>query len=580
MKMNRIWKLAVVSSLSIAATLNAQESTPSTLYPKSTILYVGGKSIQSAADHSTYKNWLKSSNFRDVWRSPEVMKGRGAITFFEFATGTKLDQLLYSLTTNGYSLGIDSQTKGIALVLETKDEAWLSENTQKWIQLARDDAKRKSEPNPVEEKEYRGLTGYKWSEAIVVELGSKLLVSNKTELAKQMVDRYLDQTDDGFRIPNSGDQPASDSSKLADVWIDLQSMRSTGIAKELLNEMPRDFGGELILGGLLHVLTRAEELRGELRWSDNGIAMRTSVPTRESWLLDKYEFYVGPDQKGKGKEWVADGAMMASLTTYRDAAQLWLRAGDLLSEQANEQLAQADNTLTTLFSGKDFGTDILSAIEPEIQLVVAPQAFEPKTVPSIQLPAFAVIAKLKDPKGMRRELKRTFQSFVGFLNIVGAMEGQPQLDLDNISEEGITAYTSTYLAESDKKYEQGLPIQFNFSPSIAFHEDLVCISSTKELAVSVFRKNAATSPSQSDTNPVHTKLQIDAKQVRKILEANREQLIAQNMLEKGHNRDEAESEINNLFLFSRLVESINLALRFADQGNTVLDLGLQLIPNP
>ncbi len=68
---------------------------------------------------------------------------------------------------------------------------------------------------------------------------------------------------------------------------------------------------------------------------------------------------------------------------------------------------------------------------------------------------------------MRRELKRTFQSLIGFLNIVGAMEGQPQLELmsETKSERDSQFYWAEYLLDTDKKYDNGLPIQFNFQPA-------------------------------------------------------------------------------------------------------------------
>ncbi len=48
---------------------------------------------------------------------------------------------------------------------------------------------------------------------------------------------------------------------------------------------------------------------------------------------------------------------------------MWLRAGDLFDEGMNEKLAQADSQLATLFSGKDFGEDILSAFAPQVQFL-------------------------------------------------------------------------------------------------------------------------------------------------------------------------------------------------------------------
>ncbi len=131
---------------------------------------------------------------------------------------------------------------------------------------------------------------------------------------------------------------------------------------------------------------------------------------------------------------------------------MWQRAGDLLSEQNNEELAKADSSLTTLFAGKDFGEDILGAFRPEVQVVVARQEFaQDQPIPAIKLPAFGLVAEMKDAAKMQPELRRIFQSLVGFLNILGAMNGQPQLELDMEKNAAAQFVTSSYLPTLNRK---------------------------------------------------------------------------------------------------------------------------------
>ena len=139
---------------------------------------------------------------------------------------------------------------------------------------------------------------------------------------------------------------------------------------------------------------------------------------------------------------------------------MWRRAGDLFNEQTNEELAKADSGLTTLFGGKDFGEDILGALRPETQVVVARQVFAAgQSTPAIKLPAFGLVAELKDPAKMQPELRRTFQSLIGFLNVVGAMNGQPQLDLDMEKSDAAQFVTASYLPDPDAKDQRRLEDQ-------------------------------------------------------------------------------------------------------------------------
>jgi hypothetical protein len=300
----------------------------------------------------------------------------------------------------------------------------------------------------------------------------------------------------------------------------------------------------------------------------DAVSTDISFPTEMKWFEDSREHYVGPRGEGKSLPLLAVDDSIASLSTYRNLSEMWLRAGDLFDQQVNDQLAQADNTLTTLFSGRDFGTDILGAIEPEIRMVATSQTWESdQAEPSVKLPAFAMVGKLKNPRAMQKEMKRIFQSFIGFLNVVGAMEGQPQLDLMSETSENSSLYWGEYVVDADRKYENGLPIQFNFSPALAFVGDHMILSSTTKLAKQlILHPDRIVSDQTSSNSSLHTEFVISAESVQQALVANRDSLIAQNMLEKGHSRVEAVKEIDTLMGILELLDEFKLEMAFAERS--------------
>jgi hypothetical protein len=256
---------------------------------------------------------------------------------------------------------------------------------------------------------------------------------------------------------------------------------------------------------------------------------------------------------------------------------MWLRAGDLFNQEVNDQLAQADNTLTTIFAGKDFGSDILTAIEPELQIFAAERSFDQAALkPTIQLPSFGMVARLKDPAKLQRELKRTFQSFIGFLNVAGAQEGQPQLEQDTIQQNGASIYTSQFIVEEDRKYPDGLPIQFNFQPTLAFLDDRVVLCSSVDCAKSILGQNPLDAGSQ--TAQVQTRLEADGASIQKALQINSNPIIAQNMVEKGTSRIEAKREFDTLMLLIGLVKRTDMSLEFQDRARLRLRLDANLDP--
>jgi hypothetical protein len=173
----------------------------------------------------------------------------------------------------------------------------------------------------------------------------------------------------------------------------------------------------------------------------------------------------------------------------------------------------------------------------------------------LKLPAFAMVLKLKDPETMRGELRRTFQSAIGFFNIVGAQNGQPQLEMDMQKVGETDLITSHYLPKNKDLDSTTAPIIFNFSPSVSFTGDRFVLASTARLA-----QELGTAPLKTASG-ANTSIDLNADVLRETLVDNREQLISQNMLEEGHSREEAEAAIGLLLEVMQSFQGAGIELK-------------------
>ncbi len=73
----------------------------------------------------------------------------------------------------------------------------------------------------------------------------------------------------------------------------------------------------------------------------------------------------------------------------------------------------------------------------------------------------------------------------------------------------------------------------------------------------------------------HSLLELDAVQLGSILAANRENLVLQNMVNDGHTRDEAETQIDLLTAIARYLGQAKLAVG-SPQGQAHTTLSVQL----
>jgi hypothetical protein len=546
--------------------------------PETTVIFGEISPVSQWLDHPLRQSLVETEPFKKLWRSPQALQIRSGITVAELALGLKLDQLAKDLTHRGAYVAVDAKTKGIALLLRTQSQQWLEDYLEKAIDLVRRDAKSKGNPDPIQTAEYRGIQGYKFQNGIFVAIGSWMLITNQGDLAKSILDHHSDKSKGLSQAPwyqqarIAWVQESSDPKAV--FWVDMTALREQMKNNDLFRDQSKDFGAELILGGVLSVLANAQVMTASLSMDPQGLAMEIQAPSKPQWYSDAREHYVGPDATGHAPTWPALPGAIATLATYRNLAEMWLRAGDLFDENVNQQLAQADNTLTTIFAGKDFGTDILGAIEPQIQLFAAEPKFQQEqTKPAIQLPSFGLVAKLRDPAKLQRELKRTFQSFIGFLNVAGAQEGQPQLELDTIQHDAVAIYTAQYILDEDRKYPDGLPIQFNFQPTLAFIDDRMILCSCVENVKSMLGERQNESAQEKT---VQTWLEVDANAIRSLLQTNSNPIIAQNMLEKGHSRLEAKREFDMLMLMLGLVKQLSMTMEFQDQARLTLRLDANL----
>jgi flagellar motor protein MotB len=157
-------------------------------------------------------------------------------------------------------------------------------------------------------------------------------------------------------------------------------------------------------------------------------------------------------------------------------------------------------------------------------------------------------------------MRRTFLSMVGFVNVIGAMNGQPQLDFDILKEDGKIIITSNYLPGEQTKKPGKAPINYNFSPTATFQGDRFVLSSTLGLARELLTAREIPRADVPAGGKLNTTMQLHVPTLKQILTDNQQQLVAQNMLEEGHSKEEAEKEIETILELIDLVRGMTVAL--------------------
>ena len=526
--------------------------------------------VESIVAHPLREQVEQLDDVAATMRTHEFKQVNVVRRMLEYQLEMSWGEALETLTAKGLFVGLVPQDEQFVVVAQAADAASLSEATAKLLEMV-EEIRKLGIPLPLDEVEYRGVAGHSVGPVSIAVVGEFLIVSNSADLAKQSIDRWLDSAEGEFSRPAGlAGNPTfvrsrelhGEEAALARAFIDLETIRQAGWAADLFAERLDNIGLELVVGGLQSNLANAPYAIVELAIKDHDLQLLARTPHSDRWVHAEREYFFGGRPSPAPAMLVPEEALL-NVTTYRDLAGLWLAKEDLFGERHIAELAQADSQLSTFFSGLDFGEEILGAVKPGVQIVSAIQDFTdlPTPQPDIKLPSFAVVAQLAEPEKVQRRFKMAFQSTIGLVNLGLGQEGQPQLDMETQQVGEAKLVTTSYVAE-DAQQGVGL-INYNFSPTLCFIEDSMIISSTRDLAIKLVE---AQQQGAVEVAPeINTALHLQGPELLRVLEANREVLIAQNMLEEGVGREQSEATITSFLSLIEVASDAQFQLaRFED----------------
>ncbi|HEX5105468.1 MAG TPA: hypothetical protein VFV87_16735, partial [Pirellulaceae bacterium] len=491
---------------------------------------------------------------------PQYEQFLAVVKRFEEQLGMPWREAARSLTNGGTYIAFDLPTQGVISLSQAADEQLAAKAQTTSLELIRQIATAQGQPDPIKEEEHRGVKIYKVGEAYSVVLGRWLISSNKQVLISMLLENHFTDgetlaEDQQFRdvLKSRTGQPS------AWLYVDLRVLRLTGALKQALNNKKSDNPpAEILAGGILGAIPDAAYVTASLDIVSSGIKLTASLPAKTQEIAKAREFYFGPEAAGRAPPLLKPAGTLLTISTYRDFASLWRNAPDLFDEGINAKFAEAESNLTTLFAGRNFRDDILGNVEPGMQIVVAKQEFPQAGItPQIKLPAGALVVRMKNPAETSRMFKITFQSLIGFLNVVGGMNGLDPLEQNTEKIGDATVISSVYLPPIKEETKTEAPLHFNASPTVAFVGDRFILASARPLAVALVDLVSKDEPSAGNVN---TELALDGKTALAALADNRGPLIAQNMLQKGHDRAAAEKEIDTVLKAAKQIQSSSLRL--------------------
>lgn len=523
--------------------------------------------LEAVAASPAYKQQAAKGQFR------QLVQG---VRFLEAAFDMDWQTGLGKLIGGGVTLAVGPKGATV-LILDVEDRRMLERMHEIFLGFARAEAERQGKPERVASADYRGVTGWTFNgqEAHAL-VENRLILTNSAETLKAVVDRRAGQ---GASL---GTMPAYQAAKKAAgrdaaavAFVNLDVLEHLPGVKQALasNKNPM---ATLLWGGLPEALRGPGWLALGLHVDADAVSLSATAANAGAAenVSKRAAFAQPPAPKDGVLPNVRVPRRIAAASLYRNLHDFYVAKDELFPERTSG-LIFFENMMGIFFSGKNLTEEVLAEVDPHVRLVVAQQQYDPGVgTPKTQIPAFAMVLRLKHPEQSAETAEEAWQKALGLINFTRGQQGQPGLILDRPNYADIR-YSVAAFSTSGIKDKSALDTRFNFQPSLAVVGSWLVLSSAEALTKDLIDalKQEAASPAE----PVAGKnsvLELDGQALAAILQANQEPMVRQNMVEKGNTQQQAEAEIGTLIFLLRQLGQASLEVGM-HEGQTRATLKLR-----
>ena len=493
--------------------------------------------------------------YKRLMASPQSQELLTMIGFVEGAMGTDWRTGLAKLTGGGITIAICPE-EIFLLIIDAEDEAILAKTHELFLNIARNNG-RGEELTSIE-----GVTAWTFNgkEAHTI-IGKRYVSASSAEGLKKVLE--LRDKGAGENLTSKASyqaaRQAAGPDSAARAFADVSLLKYVPEISALLEKSGGNPLAALAFAGIVDALRESSWLALGLDVEPSTLVLRASVDGKGGGAASSAGFAL-PKKAGQGAlPNLSVPRRLAAMSLYRDLHEFYAAKDDLFPERTSG-LIFFENMMGIFFSGRDLTNEVLAQAKPEIRLVLAEQEYDAAIgTPQVELPAFAIVFRLKDPDEFDVVVEEAWQKAVGLINFTRGQQAMPGLIMDRPTQ-GETKFTVAYFSTVDVEDKSKLDQRFNFRPSIAMPGDYLILSSTDGLArdlVDALGREMRSSPEA--LAGTHSALEIDAGQLASILEANRMTLVRGDMVKKGKTQEESEAGIDLMIALTKLAKQLKLS---------------------
>jgi hypothetical protein len=492
---------------------------------------------------------------------PDFKQLLAGVDYLEKALKTDWRTGLRKLVGGGITVSVHPKNAALFIV-ECEDPKMLAQLHEIFLGIARVEAAKQGKPDRVASSQYRDATCWTFDgkEAHAV-VGSRLLLASRPGLLKAALDLAADPHSPGLgSLAGYQAVRKAAGSETAAAFVNLKVLKQHPPFAKAMTQNTNPLAA-LLLAGVTDSVRDSNWLAAGLRVEGQRLVLRATVDGKPADPASIKGYASAKEASDGALPNLAVPRRIAAMSFYRDLHGFYA-AKDQLFPERTSGLIFFENMMGIFFTGRDLTEEVLGEIRPEVRVVVAEQQYDPAVgTPKIRVPAFAAVFRLRNPDKFAEVVEEAWQKALGLINFTRGQQALPGLIIDRTIYGG-TKYTTAYFSAKQEKDRQNLELRFNFRPALARQGEFMILSSTEGLAKDLI--DAVKKETETALKPLagtHSAIDVDGTALASILEANRDALVRQNMVNDGHTRPQAETQIDLLIAIAKHL------------GQTKLDVG-------
>jgi hypothetical protein len=484
------------------------------------------------------------------------------VAYFEKQLGAQWLTLLDRIAGGGMAFGAKFGDKAPALlVVQSKDEKQLARFVETALNVIDGELSRQDVKVRVEREKIDGVeVAHVGAEFYLARVGTTLLIGNQ----KLPLEMGLKRATGKETASLAGLPDVIESDKLlppkplVKLWINMAPAQASPQGMQFYKTPREIFPLTVAVGNFLDILGRTPYICAGLYQTKDGFLATARAPRGREDSGAEMALFTPPDGQPTCRPLLKPKNVIYADSFYYDFPRIWNDRAKLFVPQQVKNFEETNKVSGRFLAGSKI-SDLLTQAGTYHRTVVVQQGkVAYKKEPRQRFPAFALVAEMREPD----KFSKSMESALRGAALLATTQVKLELTEEKHKEVAITGYRFDEKAEFKPDVND---VRFNFSPCFARVGDQFIFCSTIELCRELIELLQAEQKSPPASTPQYSQGRFASSGVARVLEAVRDQLITQTILDQAVTPAEARKLVQAFIDMVRSLGSANLRIRCSEK---------------